>query len=63
MGEAAVLYWVVQRDAETGAPITSKSFVDYADAERHQGELEDLGDPEQILEVTIEALPIKALPK
>ena len=63
MGLAAVLYWVVQRNAETGVPITSKSFADYADAERHQAELEDLGDPEQILEVTIEALPIHPLPK
>ena len=64
MGPAAIWYWVVQRDAQTGAPITLKSFADYADALRHQAELEDSGDlDEQIIKVTIETLPIGASPK
>jgi hypothetical protein len=64
MESAAVLYWVVQRRAKTGALMTFRSFADYADAERHKAELEDLGDPdEQTIEVTIETLPIRVLPK
>jgi hypothetical protein len=64
MGPAAIWYWVVQRNAQTGVLITLKSFADYADAERHQAELEDFGDPdEHTIEVTIETLPIHASPK
>jgi hypothetical protein len=36
-----VLYRVVQRDAQTGALITFRSFADYADAERRKTELEE----------------------
>jgi hypothetical protein len=64
MESAAVLYWVVQRRAKTGALMTFRSFAGYADAERHKAELEDLGDlDEQTIEVTIETLPIRVLPK
>jgi hypothetical protein len=64
MGQAAVLYWVAQRNTQTGVLITFVSFADYPDALRHKAELEDLGDlDEQIIEVTIETLPIGASPK
>jgi hypothetical protein len=44
--------------------MTFRSFAGYADAERHKAELEDLGNPdEQTIEVTIETLPIRVLPK
>jgi hypothetical protein len=65
MGQSAVLYWVVQRNTQTGVLITFMSFADYADALRHKAELEDLGDPDEhtTIEVTIETLPIGTLPK
>ena len=54
MEAAAVLYWVVQRNARTGTLMTFRSFTDYADAERHKAKLEDLGDPnEKIIEVIL----------
>jgi hypothetical protein len=55
---------VVQRNAKTGAPITFKSFADYADAERHKAELNAIVDPlSRTNTVTIETLPIAQLPK
>jgi len=60
----AILHWVVQRNAKTGAPITFKSFADYADAERHKAELDAIVDPlSRKNAVTIERLPIGQLPK
>ena len=40
-----VLHWVVQRNNQTGALITFKSFADYANAVRHKAELEAIADP------------------
>jgi hypothetical protein len=55
---SVVLHWVVQRNALTGALITFRSFADYADAERHQAELEAFADPlGRTNVVAIESLP------
>ena len=62
--EEAVLHWVVQRSATTGALITFKSFADYADAERHKAELEAIAEPFGGTNVVaIESLPISDFPK
>jgi hypothetical protein len=59
-----ILHWVVQRNAQTGAPITFKSFADYADALRHKAELEAIVDPlGRKNVVAIESLPMAQLPK
>ena len=61
---SGVLYWVVQRDTQTGALITFKSFADYADAERHKAELEAIADPlGRTNIVAIESLPSAEFPK
>ena len=61
---SAVLHWVVQRSAQTGALITFLSFPEYADAERHKYELEVIGDPlGRTSMVAIESLPIAESPK
>ena len=58
------LYWVVQRDAKTGELLTFKSFADYQDAERHKAQLEEVGAAdEQMIELSIETLPILQSPK
>jgi hypothetical protein len=58
-----ILHWVVQRSAKTGAPITYKSFADYADAERHKADLEASVDPlDRHVVVAIESLPIGKFP-
>jgi hypothetical protein len=62
--ELTIFHWGVQRNAKTGAPITLKSFADYADAERHKAEIEAIVDPlGRTNAVTIETLPIAQLPK
>jgi len=59
-----VLHWVVQRNALTGALITVRAFADYADAERHQAELEAIVDPlGRTNVVAIESLPKGEFPK
>lgn len=60
--EPGVLHWVVQRSAQTGAPITFRSFADFADALRHKAELERDEDG-HICETTIETLTIPQSPK
>jgi hypothetical protein len=60
----AILHWVVQRSALTGALITFVSFADYADAERHKIELAAIADPlGRTNVVAIESLPIPEFPK
>jgi hypothetical protein len=57
---------VVQRSALTGALITFISFADYADALRHQAELEAIVDPlgrTNVVVVAIESLPNGEFPK
>ena len=62
--ESSVRYWVVLRHAKTGKLLTFKSFADYDDAETHKAQLEDVGDPDdQIIEMTIEILPLRQSPK
>ena len=59
-----VLHWVIQRDTQTGALITFKSFADYADAERHKAELEAIADTlDRTNVVAIESLPRAESPK
>jgi hypothetical protein len=59
-----VLHWVVQRNDQTGALITFRSFVNCADAERHQAELEAIADPlGRTNVVAIESLPNDESPK
>ena len=59
-----VLHWVVQRNTQTGALITFVSFADYANAERHQAELEAVVDPlGRTNIVAIESLPSGEFPK
>ena len=59
-----VLHWVIQRNDQTGALITFKSFADYADAEGHKAELEAIADPlDRTNVVAIESLPIAEFPK
>jgi hypothetical protein len=53
---------VVQRDAETAALITFRSFEDYADAARHKAELEAALD-RNTSSVTIETIPIPQSPR
>jgi hypothetical protein len=61
---SSVLFWVVQRNAETGAAITFRSFEDYADAERHKVELDETAVPDdKTSEATIETLIIPQSPK
>ena len=56
--------WVVQRNTQTGALITFKSFAEYADAERHKAELEAIADPlGRTNVVAIESLPSAEFPK
>jgi hypothetical protein len=56
-----VLYWVVQREARTGAFITFRSFADYADAARHKANLKNtLGDKTSA--VTIETILVRESP-
>jgi hypothetical protein len=55
------LYWVVQRDANTGNLITFRSFQDYADAERHKVELEE-APGSNTSTVTIETIATPGLP-
>ena len=54
--QSAVLYWVVQRDAQTDVLITFRSFRDHAGAEGHKAELESVSDDKRS-KVTIETLP------
>jgi hypothetical protein len=55
---------VVQRDIQTGALITFRSFAEYADAERHKAELNAIVDPSSRTSVVaIESLPIAEFPK
>jgi hypothetical protein len=59
-----VLHWVVQRNDQTDALITFKSFADCADAERHQAELKAIADPlGRTNVVAIESLPSAESPK
>jgi hypothetical protein len=59
-----VVHWVVQRDIQTGALITFRSFADYADAERHQAGLEAIVDSlGRTNVVAIESLPKGEVPK
>jgi len=61
---SSVLFWVVQRNSESGAAITFRSFEDYPDAERHKAELEETRVPdEKTSKVIIEALTIPQSPK
>ena len=57
-----VLYWVVQRNAHTGALITFLSFADYADALRHKVELDEIAEG-NLSQATIEALPVPKSPR
>ena len=59
--QSAVLYWVVQRDAQTDVLITFRSFRDNAGAEGHKAELESVSDDKRS-KVTIETLPIPQSP-
>jgi hypothetical protein len=59
---SVVLYWVVQRDAKTGALITFRSFEDYDDAERHKANLED-APVSNTSTVTIETIPNTRSPR
>jgi hypothetical protein len=58
-----VLHWVVQRNDQTGALITFVSFADYADAERHQAELEAIAEPLGGTNVAIESLASAEFPE
>ena len=56
--ESLVLHWVVQRNAQTGALITFRSFSDYTDALRHKTELETIADPlDRVTLPAIESFP------
>ena len=57
-----VLYWVVQRDAKTGALITFRSFKDYGDAERHKANLEEAPDSHTST-ITIETIQESESPR
>ena len=63
----SLLHWVVQRDTQTGAPITFRCFSDYAEALRHKAELEAIADPlgrtNAVCVVAIESLPSGEFPK
>ena len=60
---SAYVHWVVQRNANTGALITFKSFTDYTSAEAHKAQLENRRDPQDVeIEVTIETLPVGDFP-
>ena len=62
--QLAHFYWVVQRDACTGAPITFKSFADHAAAKTHTAELEKLAGPQdKTVAVTIETPPVGKFPE
>jgi hypothetical protein len=59
-----VLHWVVQRNEQTGALITFRSFANCADAERHRAELASIVDPVgRTNVVAIESLPSAESPK
>jgi hypothetical protein len=51
-----LLYWVVQRDARTGALITFRSFADYGDAAKHKAELEEAAASDSST-ISIETIP------
>jgi hypothetical protein len=59
-----VVYWVVQRDAQTGALITFKSFARYAAAEKHKAQLEAIADPlDRMSMPAIDILPSGCIPR
>jgi hypothetical protein len=58
---SVVLFWVVQRDARTGALITFRSFADYGDAEKHKAELEEARGSETST-VKIETISVPGSP-
>jgi hypothetical protein len=62
--ERAYIHWVVQRNAQTAALITFKSFTDYNSAEAHKAQLEKRGNSQEVdIEVTIETLPVGEFPE
>jgi hypothetical protein len=62
--EAALLFWVVQRNAQTGTLITYRSFADYAEALKHKVELDASNQlPNHLSIVTIESLAVGEFPK
>jgi hypothetical protein len=59
-----VVYWVVQRDTQTGALITFKSFAHYAAAEEHKAQLEAVADLlDRMSMPAIDILPSGCIPK
>jgi hypothetical protein len=61
---SAVLFWVLQRNAQTDTLITYRPFDDYAEALKHKAELDATAQlPNHTIIVTIEALPVGEVPK
>ena len=62
--ESMVVYWVVQRDTQTGGLITFKSFAHYGAAEKHKAQLEAIADPlDRMSMPAIDILPTGCIPK
>jgi hypothetical protein len=58
-----ILYWVVQRNAQTGTLITYRSFTDYAEAVKHKTTLEEADPIDHGSVLAIESFPVGEFPK